>query len=342
MDKTDLTRTLIDVTISRMLREMEDDTGRSVRKLLDTALTVSKGRFQTRFFESVYRMMEHENSAYYQMIENLIAHADQNKLKSFGMNLGYNGCTVGAKRIRENEAAWGFDIPWNIILSIGNGTTTPFEVNGLIRQGKELGVYVYTIFSHHALDEAYHEVFKQHSDCAFILLTDPDEVLETVLDGYADLLNCMIVVDSDRTNIQAAADELTSSHFLFGTCRKYTKDTLDEVLSDDALAQCEKYGGAFVLMCPTMSCSMEETRRIEKRVAHIRNQQRYPFLLMDVQADNLRIDRVISDSPCSVAFDGNGQIHAASGEWTGSEYNYLHTDLKKILQKTNAKMQAKA
>ena len=111
MGKIDLTRTLVDITVSRMLYEMKSDPGRSVRKLLDTALTVSKGRFQKRFFESVYGMMRHENSAYYQMIENLISHTDQNKLKTFGMNIGYNGCTVGARRIRENAAAWHFDIP---------------------------------------------------------------------------------------------------------------------------------------------------------------------------------------------------------------------------------------
>ena len=58
---------------------------------------------------------------------------------------------------------------------------------------------------------------------------------------------------------------------------------------------------------------------------------------MDAQADNLRIDRVISDSPCSVAFDAMGQIHTASDEWSGTEYNYLHANLREILQKTNAK-----
>lgn len=337
MEKIDLPRTLVDITVSRMLYEMESDPGRSVRKLLDMALTVSKGRFQTHFFKSIYRMIEDESSAYYQMLENLITHVDQNKLKTFGINLGYNGCTVGARHIRENEAAWGFDIPWNIILSVGEDAATPSDVDRLIRQGKELGVYVYTISSHRALNAAYHDVLRAHAECAFIVLTTADEVLDTVLDGYADLQNCLFIVDSDSVNIQAAADELRDGHFLFGTCRKYTQDTVDDLLSDEALAQCATYGGAFVLMCPTTPCPMEETERIGKQVVRIRDQQRYPFLLMDAQADNLFIDRVISDSPCSVAFDAMGQIHTAGGEWPGTEYNYLHADLRQILKKTNAK-----
>lgn len=342
MERFDLSRTLIDITVSRVLYEMDSDMNRNVRKLLDAALSVSSGRFQKRFFESAQRIMANEDSAYYEMLHNLIGFADHNKLKTFGINLGYNGCTAGAKQIRQNEAAWHFDIPWNIFVDIGKGCAAPADVDRLIRQGKALGIYVYTVISDHALNSAYHDIFKAHEDCAFLLLTDPDEVLETVLDGYADLPNCLFMVDSDRENIQAAVDELKAEHFLFGIYRKYAMDNLDDLLSDDALAQCAAYGGAFVLLCPIPTCSLKEAEAIEARLVHIRDEQRYPFLLMDAQADNLRIDRIISDSPCSVAFDATGQIHTAGTVWTGAEYNYLHTDLKTILQKTNVKNAAGA
>ena len=57
-------------------------------------------------------MLQNENSAYYQLVREVVSHADTDRLYTFGMNLGYNGCTVGAQRIRENEENLGCNIPW--------------------------------------------------------------------------------------------------------------------------------------------------------------------------------------------------------------------------------------
>ena len=55
---------------------------------------------------------------------------------------------------------WHFDIPWNIFLAVGRDGVRPEDVDGLITQGKALGIYVYLIDSDHALNAAYHAVFK--------------------------------------------------------------------------------------------------------------------------------------------------------------------------------------
>ena len=64
------------------------------------------------FFTTAQIMLQNENSAYYQLVREVVSHADTDRLYTFGMNLGYNGCTVGAQRIRENEENLGCNIPW--------------------------------------------------------------------------------------------------------------------------------------------------------------------------------------------------------------------------------------
>ena len=337
MEKINLTRSLIETTVDKTLREIRNDPGRSIRKLLDLAQSVSRGRFQKRFFEIAQRMMEDENSAYYEMVTNLVTFADLEKIKTFGVNLGYNGCTLGAKRIRENEAKWHFDIPWNIFLGIGNGKAAPQDVDRLISQGTELGVYVYLLYSSHALNDEYHAILEKYGDCAFILLTQPDEVLDAVVNKYGGLANCMFIVDADARHIQEATAELRSDGFLYGTYRRYDEDAADALLSHAALSQSAQYGGTFLLLLPTSPCLTANSEAIGQRVSQIREEQRYPFLPMDIRLDSLRIDRVISNSPCSVGFDAMGQVYTAKGKWDGPGGNYLQTDLRAILARANAR-----
>ena len=336
MERLDLTRSLLETTIAKILREIRSDPERSIRKLLDLAQSVSRGRFQKRFFAVAQHMMEDESSAYYAMVSDLVAHTNPERIRTFGINLGYNGCALGAKRIRENEAMWHFDIPWNIFLAVGRDGVRPEDVDGLITQGKALGIYVYLIDSDHALNAAYHAVFKKHADCAFILFTQPDEVLDTVVATCGDLTNCLIAADQDGRHIREAAAELRAEGFLYGTYRRYGGAPASALLSEAELARSKQYGGVFLLFLPSAPGLTAGAEAFGRSVARLCEEQRYPFVPMDVQMDTLRIDRIISNSPCSVAFDAAGQLYTLDGVRAGKGANYLSAKLKDILTGANA------
>ena len=113
-----MSKIIIETTVRQTLKSLKEDTKRSIRNLVDMALQFSKGRFQSRFFETAHTMLENENSAYYDLIYNAINHIETEHLIKFGMNLGYNSFTWGAQHIRTNENVLGFNIPWVIFFQM--------------------------------------------------------------------------------------------------------------------------------------------------------------------------------------------------------------------------------
>lgn len=113
-----VSRILVETVVKRTLRDMKEDPERSIRNLIDRALLVSEGRFQKRFFQTAQRMLHNERSAYYPLVRSLVENVEHARLLGFGMNVGYNSCTVCAKKIRALEGAEGFNIPWSLYLEI--------------------------------------------------------------------------------------------------------------------------------------------------------------------------------------------------------------------------------
>ena len=104
-----VSRVLIETVVRRALREAGDSPERVSRNMIDMALTFAEGSFQRSFFQTAQRLLCDEHSAYYGLVRDIIAHVDAERLITFGMNVGYNSCTRGARIIRENEAAMRFD-----------------------------------------------------------------------------------------------------------------------------------------------------------------------------------------------------------------------------------------
>ena len=93
-------RIIIETLVRKALRDIKDSPERSMRNLVDMALHFSQGRFQQRFFTAAQTMLQNEQSAYYDMVQDLVNHVDPERILRFGMDLGYNSCTYGANTIR--------------------------------------------------------------------------------------------------------------------------------------------------------------------------------------------------------------------------------------------------
>ena len=144
----DITRILIEAMLDKSLRDLNSNSRRAVRNLVDMGVHFSKGRFQKYFLSCVQTMLQNEESAYYDLITDMTEHVDRKILFTFGMNLGYNGCTKGAKVIREVEKKNGYNVPWALSLWVDQEKMlhTPDTYQQIIRQGSELEIYVYLLF----------------------------------------------------------------------------------------------------------------------------------------------------------------------------------------------------
>ena len=143
----DINRIFIESVLNKALKEINKSPRRTARNLIDMGVNFSRGRLQRFFLSQVQEFLQNQNSAYYDLITDLTDHVDKHILSTFGMNVGYNGCTRGVKRIREVEDLENFSVPLSLSMSLDEEKLAEKDsiYQEIIRQGKALGIYVYLL-----------------------------------------------------------------------------------------------------------------------------------------------------------------------------------------------------
>ncbi|MCC6094341.1 MAG: hypothetical protein LIV24_04870, partial [Eubacterium sp.] len=216
-----ITRALIDASVDRGLREIEEDPKRSIRKLTDMGRMFSKGRFMDEVLSIVQDLLRNDDSPYYETIEKILRNTDRKNLKDFGISFGYSGLTYGGKVIRENDHSLSYQVPWALCLRINptlKGSLSVSEVSSCVRQGKAMGIYCYFIRLSGSVSclGRLMEVVRQNPECAFIALF-PDERLNTAqIAGIKECSNSLVMFCSKGTNSQSNIEAVKRDKILYG------------------------------------------------------------------------------------------------------------------------------
>lgn len=330
-----MNRTVIETLARKALKDMKDSPERSMRNFIDLAVLFSDGRFKDEFLCSIQELLQDENSAYYLMARDTAHHIDDESLLTFGMNIGYNSCTSGARIIRKIEKAEGFDIPWALYLEIADDLFDEhkFDYDAAIKIGKRLGIHTYLLFS-----DRNHEkllpVISKNKDCAFMLLCEPETINELYLDEFVCAKNCMTAVrfndNSDKT--ATACAKLRDRKMLHSTFIYYS-DNDSQITEDYPWCETEQMHSVLTMAIPTQYCSETVRKTISQTVYKARMAQRYTTVPWDGYEDNSYIDSVISERACVTGFDRNGCLYTAEGCQTGDDFNLFKSDLKDILKR---------
>ena len=174
-------RIIIKTFVKTALKDADEAPERCTRNLVDMALHFSKGRFQISFFEMA-------------LIEDALKHMDKDKLIEFGLNLGYNGCTMGAHIVRKIKRTENINVPWLLFLNIDS--------------------------AHENLTESYQPIFDQGKDC----------ITEDFADSAKDINHLLIGVNYDD-HTDAACLVLRDHRLLYSVYRMFTEDESSEILS---------------------------------------------------------------------------------------------------------------
>lgn len=328
-----LPRTVIETIVRKAIIDIQDAPKRSTRNLIDMALTVVEGRFQSRFFQIAQTMLKNENSSYYKLIPDVVASVDADKIVTFGLNLGYNSCTVGAKRIREYEKQKHFNIPWSITLAISGKAYMEKEESyrSVLKQGKELGVYTWMIY---AMDGADHilSLVAHEPECAFVIYCDPEEITEVMLDEAKGINEVMFVVHK-TDGVEEACRLLRSRHFLYSVFYTYNDSDLNSIISGEHLSNIESLHPAFTAFLAEPDCTEKTQKEVYQYVTEIRKSQKYPTILWDVVSDSRFVDSIISEDSCSAGFDTQGYLCTFQGQLQRLEYNVFQQPLENILKR---------
>lgn len=330
-------RMLVEGVIDRSLRAIRDDPRRGLRKLVDMGADCATGRLQKRFLRMAQDMLENEDSPYYDMVVSAVEAVDHHKIKTFGINFGWNCLTVGAGQIRDYEKAHGHTVPWELTLHIGSGPhdMDAQEYAALLGQAKALGIYTYFLFpdAGGAAVQTALLLAESEPDCDFFLFLPAGSPAEDA--RLRQLDNVLIAVDSSGAGWREAALSLREAGCLYAVYRRYaSRKEAEDIASGLWAERILPFAGMVAICVAGPDCSMADARRVYRYALDARLQQRYPMLIADLYLDSLATDICISDDSCfaGVLPDG-GLTEFRDGHEAGTRDSVRTAPLAELLRR---------
>lgn len=326
---------LVELVIKNALKNIKDNPERGIRNLADMALQFSEGRFQKNFLTDIQTMLQNENSAYYELARRIISYTDTDRLYTFGMNAGYNGCNAGAQCIRENEIKLNCMIPWTVIFRTDS---RHYQANrqryqAIVEEGEGLGIYVWMFFAMEQ-PQMLLSLAREYPDSAFCIFCRSDDLKDEFLNEAADLYNIMPIVRYDKSTADICT-VLQKRGFLYSVWYPYGQTDKEQILNGELLGQMQQPDPAFAVLVPKPGCPEEAHELVYQTVKEIRGRQICPAMPYELPGDNDLINSIISDSsnaPCSICFDANGNLRDRHRKTEDSRHNLFQDNLTVILR----------
>ena len=305
---------------------------RESRNLVDLGLQFSSGGLQKRILSAIQTMLQDPVSAYYGLVKDVLANTDHDRLMTFGVNLGYEGCSKGAKVIRRLEGEGGFNIPWAMALQMSGAylEKQPDIYESILNQGADLGIRTYLLFSKDDL-RAFIPVLEAQEKSAFVLSVWVKQVTDEFVRSLEKAFNILVSVRCEP-GYETACAMLRKAKMPYALLLEYTDADRERILSGEWIESLLPSHPIFAFLIPSASCSEATQREVYEYVLSARQEQRYPAILMEIRQDIMMIDHYISGDTCFVAFDAEGRLHTDKGVLDGEEYNIFHNELKSILR----------
>ena len=177
--------------IDMVLRHMNKDREKGMLQLVDLTERYMGSHFDSKNYEAARRMIKDPESKWMKYINRLLDEVDPYVIRQSALNLGYEAGLYGTKTIREMRKKYDCNIPWLILMDptsacnlhctgcwaaeYGNRLNLTFdELDGIITQGKELGIYFYMYTGGEPLVRKADiiKLCEKHNDCAFHAFTN--------------------------------------------------------------------------------------------------------------------------------------------------------------------------
>lgn len=309
MNNYSITKAMIDTTVAHGIREMEEDPHRSVRRLADIGRRFSRSGFHEIIFSVIQELLSNDNSAYYDMVANLIRNSDKETLKTYGVNTGYMSWTYGAREIRKRQAENGQALPVSMHIRFDPSVEGGFDaeaLSDLIRQGTELGIYTYYIRQMSDLHDDYRiiSMFDSYRDCAFTWMRPSGRLTAAQIQLLQSARNVCTALPLDDTETYLTIALMRSHRILCTLYGMYNDETMDQVLnnaiSDSVMAS--EAALCFLIREDGASVSAYEFCK------QSRLKQELPCLLIDELEDAKAISRLTVQHPHILELGPDGTV----------------------------------
>ena len=196
----DVSATMKKFGLEAAFKYLQRDPERNLLRLMDWA-----DRFAGDEFVSQRKMnrdaMTDPEHPYYGYVRHIIHDLDTNVMETVAVNFFINAALTGWPVQERNREKYGCNIPWTILLDptsscnlhctgcwaaeYGNKLNLTYEeIDDIIRQGKELGIYFYIYTGGEPLvrKKDIIRLCEKHSDCVFLCFTNATLIDEEFAD----------------------------------------------------------------------------------------------------------------------------------------------------------------
>lgn len=315
----------IDVALKDVRKNREE----GIIKLVDLMEKYMSGEKLDVNYDKVREMIRDKDCTLNKYMNRIIDEIDPHVLKTTALNLGYEAFFYGTKTIRKMREVHQCNIPWLILMDptsacnlhctgcwaaeYGNRLNLTFEeLDNVITQGKELGIYFYMFTGGEPLVRKADiiKLCEKHNDCAFLAYTNGTLVDEAFCEQMQKVGNLYLAIslegfaevnDLRRGNgvfgkVMNAMSLLKQHGLIFGTSICYTSKNIETVTSDEFVDLLVENGSRYALYFHYMPVgneadvsllpTMEQRKYMYTRVREIRNMTHGKGLFtMDFQND---------------------------------------------------------
>ena len=298
---------------------------------------------------AVHRVLDHPECSMYQLIMSIMKDIDQDVLKATFENFFLNANIIGWPKQEEYKEKYGCNIPWAILLDptsacnlhctgcwaaeYGNKLNLSFdEIDSIITQGKELGVYMYIYTGGEPLvrKKDLIALCEKHHDCQFLSFTNATLIDEAFADEMLRVRNFIPAIsvegfesatdsrrgDGTYQKVVRAMAILKEKHLPFGLSCCYTSQNLNSISSFDFIDQMVEWGAKFVWYfhympvgndaVPELLPSPEQREFMYHQIRSIRAQK--PIFAMDFQNDGEYVGGCIAGGRRYLHINANGDV----------------------------------
>lgn len=340
--------TLAKFGLTKAFNHLYKDPEANLLEAMDWADKFSNGGFANQR-AAIRKAISDPSDPYYPYVRHILNDVDPEIVKTLIVNFFINGNLVGGPIQEELRQKYNCNIPWTILLDptsacnlhctgcwaaeYGNKLNLSYdEIDDIIKQGKEMGVYFYIYTGGEPLvrKDDLIRLCEKHDDCVFMAFTNGTLIDEAFADEMLRVKNFVPSIslegskeatDSRRGDgvydkVVKAMKLLREKKLLYGISCCYTSENYDSITSEAYWDMMIEMGAYFVWYFHYMpvgnDASVELMPNPEQRelvYRRIREQRaRKPLFAMDFQNDAEFVGGCIAGGKNYLHINANGDL----------------------------------
>jgi hypothetical protein len=307
--RSEVTRLMVEVAVSQGIRDLRSQAHRrALRNLVEHGGRYSRGPFQRKLFSMVQDMLRSDEHPYYELCSRAAQSIDERYLLTFGVNMGFESWTRGARMIRRLEEQNRCDIPWAITveLSDADGRALPMEsLLRLIDQGMTMGVMSYFLFDPLMRLDVMRTICDLYPKCALLAFYPDEKLDDSALDQLEGTDNLMLVAVRGEGDF-VSPSALRRHKRIYGLCRRYDDASARALMRSGDLRCPGDPDCVMPFFLPEPSCSAQVRAQFNQALMTCKDHPTQPLFPVDLSADLQWIDRIISTDDCALSLRADG------------------------------------